>query len=119
MSRQMLLFIFGPSGVGKSAFGNYLVQLHGWLHLEIDQFPAGDGIDIHQLRYEWELFYRQKNSRPLVQALRQRVTSANKANCILTFPSGLVLSPEHIKSCEPSIQVCYFYGSAAHCINAF
>lgn len=111
-----MLIILGPAGVGKSTFGNYLAQTHGWLHLEIDQ---SHGLDIHQLRHEWKLFYQQKNTLPLVQALRQRMTSANKTNCILTFPHGLVLSTEHIKECAPSIQVCYLYGSAAHCINAF
>jgi gluconate kinase len=111
-----MLFILGPSGVGKSAFGNYLAQTHGWLHLEMDQFHC---LDIHQLRHEWDLFCLQKNILPLVRTIRQRVTSANKANCILTFSSNLVLPPGLIRVCAPSIQICYLYGSTAHCINAF
>jgi len=71
------------------------------------------------IRHEWKLFYQQKNTLPLVRALRQRMTSANKTNCILTFSSEQVMSPEHIRVCAPSIQICYLYGSAAHCINAF
>lgn len=111
-----MLIILGPSGVGKSSLGNYLAQTHGWLHLEIDQIH---GLDVHQLQQEWKLFYQQKNTLHLIRILHQKVTSANKTNCVLTFPSGLVLSLEHIKECVPSIQVCYLYGSAAHCINAF
>ena len=103
-----MLFILGPSGVGKSAFGNYLAQTHGWLHLEI-----------HHLQHEWKLFFRQMNTLHLVRTLRQRMTSANKTNCVLTFPGGQVLSPEYIKVCALSVQICYLYGSAAHCINAF
>jgi len=117
-----ILFIFGPSGVGKSTFGNYLAQTHGWLHLEMDQFPNPRNVarvfDILQLQHEWDLFCLQ-NPLPLVRALRQRVASANKTNCVLTFSSGLVVTPELIKVFAPSTQICYLYGSAAHCINAY
>ncbi len=55
-----MLFIVGPAGVGKSAFGNYLAQTHGWLHLEMDlgmdQFHSMGDIarifDILQLQHE-------------------------------------------------------------------
>jgi len=111
-----ILFILGPSGVGKSTFANYLVQTHGWLHLDLDQ---PNSIEINQLQHEWESFYSQRKALHLIQNLRQRVTSANKTNFIITLPSTEVLSPEHIKACLPLIQICYFYGSADHCINAF
>jgi shikimate kinase len=111
-----ILFILGPSGVGKSRFGKYLEQKYRWLHLEIDQYR---GIDIHELRKEWDLFYHQKNSTCLVDNLHQKVIDTSSTNCVLTFPSKLVLSPEHIKVCESAIQICYLYGSADHCISAF
>jgi len=72
------------------------------------------GYDIHQLQHEWDLLCLQGNVLPLVQALRQKVTGANKTNCVLTFPSDVVVSGRN-----RLIQICYLYGSKAHCINAF
>lgn len=115
-----ILFVLGPSGVGKSKFGEYLSKQHRWLHLEIDQYPNGDGIDIHNLRGPWDLFCKSKNSADLAVELRKRAKDRHRKGCVLSFPSGVVLPPEHISAAEKeSIRVTYLYGSAAHCINAF
>jgi adenylate kinase family enzyme len=113
-----IFFLLGPSGVGKSSFGKYLKHSHGWMHLEIDQYP-NDGVDIHRLRKEWNLFYNNHDSTSLVNNLHQRLIAADCSNCVLTFPSNLILSHQHIKSCSSVIHICYLYGSAAHCINTF
>lgn len=116
---KMLWFILGPSGVGKSSFGEYMAQAKNWLHLEIDQFPNGDGIDIHNLREPWNRFFFNKDPSASVAELTRRITSPGRAGCVATFPGGLVLSPEHIRVCRKSIGIFYLYGSAAQCINAF
>jgi len=113
------VFILGPSGIGKSSFGEYITQAKSWLHLEVDQFPNSDGIDIHKLREPWDRFFFKKDPQDLVDELTKRVTSEKRAGCIVTFPGGVVLSPEHIRMCRESIGIFYLYGSAAQCINAF
>jgi adenylate kinase family enzyme len=115
----MIWFILGPSGVGKSDFGKYLAVKHKWLHLEIDRFPNGDGIDIHGLRQEWDQFYQRKDPRAIVAELTKRLLAEGKNDCALTFPSGVVLSDEHMRSTNEQIKIIYLYGSAAHCISAF
>jgi shikimate kinase len=115
----MIWFILGPSGVGKSSFGRHLAVNRNWLHLEIDQFPTGDGIDIHGLRQEWNEFYDRKNPVALIAKLTQHTSAKNKNHCVLTFPSGVVLSDEHVRSSSDQIQTIYLYDSAAHCIRAF
>jgi shikimate kinase len=114
----MWWFILGPSGVGKSSFGQYLAQEKNWLHLEIDQFP-NDGINIHQLREPCDNFYHKKDSSSLVAELTQRVTSQGKAGGVATFPGNFVLFQEHITACRSLIAIFYLYGSAEQCINAF
>jgi hypothetical protein len=115
-----ILFVLGPSGAGKSRFAEYLDKRHRWLRLEIDQYPHGDGIDIYNLRRPWDLFFGSKEPAELAMELRRRAKQANCAGCVLSFPSGVVLPPEHISAAEKaSIKVVYLYGSAAHCIHAF
>ena len=66
------LLVLGPSGAGKSHFGRWLSEEKDWLHLEIDQFPLGSGIDIHFLRSEWERFVANSDPTPLRAALERR-----------------------------------------------
>jgi hypothetical protein len=114
-----ILLVLGPSGVGKSTFAEYLYKERHWLHLEIDQYP-NDGIDLHDLRQQWDLFYGSRKPDDLVMEIRKRSMRIRTENCVLSFPSGVVLSPGHIAAAERAfIRVAYLYGSAAHCINAF
>lgn len=115
-----ILFVLGPSGAGKSKFGQYLNKRRHWLHLEIDRYPDGDGIDIENLRRPWDLFYKSRDPAELAVELRGRINRHSRMGCVLSFPSGVVLSTEHIAAArKESIRVAYLYASAAHCINAF
>ena len=115
----MILFILGPSGVGKSTFARYLSKEHHWFHLEIDD-PRGDGIDIYGLRRAWDAFYLSTSPSLLAQAVRDLMKKANASKCVVSFPSPLVLSPDHIDAAaRESIRVTYLYATAAQCIDAF
>jgi shikimate kinase len=114
-----MIFVLGPSGAGKSGFARFLTTRHHWLHLEIDQ-DGGDGIDLHNLRSAWNSFYESKNPTDLAEELRKRAKQAGRTASVLSFPSSVVLSPEHIAVAEKTlIRIVYLYGSAAHCIDAF
>jgi gluconate kinase len=118
--RCEIWLILGPSGVGKSCFAQYLQRKLHRLYLEIDQFPRGDGIDIHDLREPWDMFLGRMDATALAEELCKRAKEANVAGCILSFPSGLVLSPKHIDAARTSsVKVIYLYGTAADCISAF
>jgi hypothetical protein len=113
-------FVLGPSGTGKSFIGEYISTERRYLHVEIDRFPEGDGIDLANLRTEWDEFFVAAAAASLSAALTARAAASAKVACVLTFPSGVVLSTAHIAAAQDSnIIVRYLYGSAADCIRSF
>jgi adenylate kinase family enzyme len=95
MSDGPLIFILGPSGAGKSTIGQWLAEDLYLLHIEVDRWPDGDGIDLAGIRTEWNLYINGSTS-PLVSVLSSRVLQAAKSGAVLTFPGTLVLPPELI-----------------------
>ena len=115
----IVLFLLGPSGVGKSSLGKYL-STKNWLHIEIDRYPEGDGIDLNNLRTEWEEYYLKSLPGALHSELKLRTISASASGCILTVPNGLVIGRALVElSQEVGISVRYLYGPAADCISTF
>jgi len=113
------IFVLGPSGCGKSRIGKYFGR-RDYLHVEIDRWPDGDGIDLEHLRTEWDEFYLRGTPKSLATALAAKASSARRRACVLTFPSGVVLSTPLIEAgITSSIVVKYLYGSAADCIMSF
>jgi adenylate kinase family enzyme len=117
--RQKIWLILGPSGVGKSAFGEWLAVEQNWLHLEIDRHPE-DGIDLNSLRPEWDDFYLDGKVERFGEAVHKRLDLDAKANAVLTFPGNLILSPDQMVAATlVGIRTIYLYGSEARCIAAF
>lgn len=113
-----IIFIFGPSGVGKSSFGSYLSNHHHWLHLEID-IPKTNDVDIHDIQHYWTE-YRNGNMAPLLTELNTRVKSLGRAGCVLTFRSTDILLNHELEFTQrQGVIVTYFYGTAADCIFSF
>ena len=55
-AKRPLVFLLGPSGAGKSTLAQWLAEDVAFLHMEIDRFPNGNGIDLAGLRMEWDAF---------------------------------------------------------------
>ncbi|MBI4530883.1 MAG: hypothetical protein HY709_05110 [Candidatus Latescibacteria bacterium] len=98
-TKRNVWFILGPAGAGKSTFSKYLAHRKNWLHLEIDQFSINErgtciydeeGIAIHGLRRKWDLFYKEKEGKPIVRKIRQKYGTAKKDGAVLSFPSTIV-----------------------------
>ena len=118
--RKKIWFILGPSGVGKSSFGEHLSS-EGWFYLEIDQFDKNsvtspDGIDAYNLRAQWDAYYHEHDPAELIRELDKR---SKAADCVLTFPGNLILVQDHIAAAADKATIIYLYGSAAHCTAAF
>jgi hypothetical protein len=116
--------ILGPSGAGKTSFGQFLATEKNWLNLEIDQFthpgdPPVDGINYHHLRAPWDRFYAHHDASDLHSEISTRIACQEKVGCILTFPSGVVLSTAHLQASIMFLSVWVLYGTAADCMQAF
>jgi len=115
-----IVFLLGPSGVGKSTLGQWLAEDSALLSLEIDRFPRGDGIDAEGLRKEWDSFFSGGSPAPLVAAIRSRVAEAKAAGAVLSFPSRLVLNASRLHELRDlGVTSLVLYGTAAACLNAF
>jgi hypothetical protein len=117
---KSILFLMGPSGVGKSTLAGWIAKDLGLLHIEIDRFPEGDGIDLEGLRTEWDAFWNGRNMGPITSTLLTRASSADCSGVILSFPSGVVPSSEHLEAAEKArVRVIVLYGTGAECLGSF
>ena len=114
------MFLLGPSGAGKTNLGSWLAKDRALLHLEIDRWPDGDGIDLEGLRAAWDSFLEIGGAGPLATLIRARAAAARRKGAVLSFPSGLVLTPALIRAAEQAgIRSVVLYGTAAQCLTAF
>jgi len=115
------LFVLGPSGVGKSSLGHWLLDDLAMLHLEHDIYPEpGDGIDSLGLRAQWNPFCACGDASALVKLLEGRAAEAGKTGTVLTFSGVVVLPPDILRRAEVAgIATVVLYGSGSACVNAF
>ena len=113
-----IIFVLGPSGVGKSELSNALAQSLDYEFYEIDQHPA-DGIDENDLRREWNEFWLYGRPEALVDVLRRRAQAAGKEGIVLGFPSMLILKGAHLGALNGKIRVVYLTGTEEECRDAF
>jgi hypothetical protein len=124
----MHYFLLGPSGVGKTRFGNWLEANLRYHHIRVDN---GDGSELSQEPRLWELWKRGNpkiiETAPsfidvagLFSDELQKCADANgKKGCVLTFWSYTVFPPNEIDSlAKHNIAVKYLYGPKENCIEA-
>lgn len=112
-----ILFLGGPSGSGKSTFAREHLTRHGWRHIEIDRYPEGDGIDMENLRPQWDTFLHQHQPEPLHAELVRR--AGDDGHLVPTFPSHLVFSSQHIQASRDRFFFAYLFGHPAFCLREF
>jgi hypothetical protein len=112
----MHYFLLGPSGVGKTTFGNWLQVNREYLHILIDRGNEGSAWKLEGFKELWDkgdlaLFASELDSRSKV---------AGKKGCVLTFPSVDFVDPPGIATLiEHGIAVRYLFGNKEKCIEAF
>jgi hypothetical protein len=115
-----LIFLFGPSGAGKSSLAAAIRGGFGALYLELDRYPQ-DGIDLEELRTEWDAFWIHGEAHALASEIRRRVEAATAAGAVLSFPSGVILSDGQIGSSllREAVTPVVLYGPREQCLQAF
>jgi hypothetical protein len=116
----MHYFLLGPSGVGKTWFGNWLEANLRYHHIRVDN---GDDSELPQEPRLWEL-WKQGNPKIIETApsfidlaglfsdeLLKCAKANRKKGCVLTFWSYTVFAPGEIDSlARHNISVKYLYG---------
>jgi hypothetical protein len=114
----MHYFLLGPSGVGKTTFGDWL-GARRYLHIPIDRPDRRDGIDVAGLRDLWNKL-GQGDPGPMADELQDRADAKGKKGCVLTFPSVTFFPLNWVDLlAKHDIAVRYLYGHKELCITAF
>jgi shikimate kinase len=115
-----IVFLIGPSGSGKSTVAQWVQEDLGYLHIEVDRWPEGDGIDLEGIRVQWDNFMERNLLSDLAREIRRRTVRARKRGAILSFTSGVVFSKAHIEKAQHhGISIIVLYGTGADCLEAF
>lgn len=99
-----VLFVLGPSGVGKTDLGDEIAAQLGFLHYDAD---AGAARGIASVIVEMAL-------------LCKKAQEEHSSGVVLTFPSGFLPSSNDLLRLRPmGVQTAILYASAERCLAAF
>jgi len=120
VTSKPIVFLLGPSGSGKTQLAVWVAEDLGFVNIEIDRWPEGDGIDLEGLRNEWNAFNLGQPAE-LASKIRKRANGGQKQNgAVLSFPSKLVLPISIIENAESQgFRFFILYGTGAACLDAF
>ena len=114
-----IIFIFGPSGVGKSEFAQYLGDKLSFYHLETD-LPDRNGILVENLKSEWSMLIKDCDAVPIRNALRNRISKLQTSGLIVSFSSVVCLSDKHlITLLQNEIAPIILFAEKHHCLCSF
>jgi hypothetical protein len=114
----MHYFLLGPSGVGKTTFGDWLQNNRQYHHLAVDRGDEPNGLTAEGLIELWNKVLQAPA--PFATKLQDRAETEGKKGCVLTFPSVTFFAPgwvDHLA--KHSMAVRYLYGPKESCIEAF
>jgi hypothetical protein len=113
----MHYFLLGPSGVGKTTFGDWLQENLQYLHVAVDRGDKPNGLIAEGLTESWRKLL-QGDPAPFARELHER--AKGKKGCVLTFYSVDIFAPDEIdRLAEHNIAVWYLYGPKEFCIEAY
>lgn len=85
-----VVFLLGPSGVGKTTLGDALASELGMLHILFDGHPQGDGVNVNGLRSEWDKLLETRNPLPLADEVRRRIETSGHSGAVISCSSGIM-----------------------------
>jgi hypothetical protein len=125
----MHYFLLGPSGVGKTWFGNWLEAERGYHHIRVDDGDRGS--ELQKEPRLWRSWNRGDHrvfeasptfievAAPFSDGLQKCAETKGKKGCVLTFWSYTVFPPKDIDVlAKHNIVVRYLYGPKEKCIDA-
>jgi hypothetical protein len=113
----MHYFLLGPSGVGKTTFGNWLQDNRQYLHIPADRGDGYGGLVAERL---WGLWIKLKQGDPKPFADELQARAKGKNGSVLSFPSAEFFEPKQIDNLAAyDIAVRYLYGPKEACMAEY
>lgn len=112
-----IIFLFGPSGVGKSYLSKMLKK-NRFLHVHIDTDSGKRTFAANGFPSEWDDDFHKVNLAHLVGALRDRIDSED-AGAVMSFPTVYVITPDKlVEAAQIGVTPLVLWGKQEDCIWA-
>ena len=113
-----VLFINGPSGVGKGYISEYFARTRKWQWFELDAY-SGSGVDELGLRGEWDRVWSGEPV-PFLDEVKRRANKYRTRGAIVSLP-GTCLFPPHIATAlqRAGALFIFLWGTEEQCLGAF
>jgi hypothetical protein len=110
-----IVFLAGPSGVGKSHVARRLEEHFRFVHLDIDQ---DRGFKANGIQRVWHLFSKDGEVQPLKTALCNRIAEKGHAGAVVSFPSTRVLTIPQVRIASAAgICTVVLWGTPEQCMH--
>jgi len=116
MTELPIVFLLGPSGVGKDYVVTLLTKQSPFLFMDFDiHHPFGH----YALRKEWSRFATEFDPKPFAASLRASNKDANATGLLVSFGSRCVLTRKHLDAAAAvDIQAVLLWGPKEFCRKA-
>lgn len=115
-----ILFVLGPSGVGKSSISKGLEKHHRFLHIDIDKNRNRiRGFELNHFPAEWDEDINGIDFAALATEIYRRVTIKQSAGAVVSFPTIHVFSAEQLEAAfRVGITTVVLWATQEQCIEA-
>lgn len=115
-----ILFVLGPSGVGKSEISKAFQKAYSFLHVDIDQDrDSKHGFELNNLPAQWDMDITLIDFMQLAKEIQRRVTQQSCAGAVLSVPTTHVFSSQQLEmaSCA-GLSPVVLWGTKEQCVQA-
>lgn len=115
-----ILFVLGPSGVGKSEISRAFQERYSFLHIDIDQDRnSKHGFELNDFPARWDTDVSLIDFTYLAKEIQHRVTQESSAGSVFSVPTTHVFSSEHLTmASRAGVSTVILWGTEQQCIEA-
>jgi hypothetical protein len=112
-----ILFVLGPSGVGKSRLSEKLAS-GGFLYVHIDTDSPKRSFAANGFPAEWDADFSSMKLSNLFAVLRDRLNNKH-AGAVVSFPTTYLFTPEMLaEASRLGVTPLLLWGTRDHCVKA-
>lgn len=93
-----ILFVLGPSGVGKSEISKAFQETYLFLHMDIDQDrDSKHGFELNHFPAQWDRDITLIDFTQMANAIQRRISDQSRAGAVISVPTTHVFSSQHLE----------------------